>query len=317
MKQNNYLTLLEKQEIIRLFTIEKLNPTAIGRIVGRGNWTISQFLKRNGYKTPNSSKSHRTYKINEDFFDVIDTEEKAYVLGFLYADGCNYEPKNTILINLKYTDKEILEKISSLLYVEYKELKYKIPKNTGHNTQPQYMFSICSQKMSKRLAEIGCTNNKSLTLEFPTEVPDYLVNHFIRGYVDGDGWIGEKSLGVASTHMFLIKIQEILENILSVKSCIRISKPNSTNQITSMLECSGALKVDKVYDWLYEEATIYLQRKYNTYIERKARRSIPKPIKLCKIINCGRKSRARDYCRSHYYKNCLKDKKLKNGLHEE
>ena len=51
-------------------------------------------------------------KINKNFFNKIDTEEKAYFLGFLYADGYNNTDRNSVALSLKEDDKEILEKYS-------------------------------------------------------------------------------------------------------------------------------------------------------------------------------------------------------------
>ena len=72
-------------------------------------------LKRNGYEAKSASELKRKYPIQEDFFDVIDTEEKAYVLGLLYADGYNNTDRNSVSLSLKESDKEILEKVTSLI----------------------------------------------------------------------------------------------------------------------------------------------------------------------------------------------------------
>ena len=68
-------------------------------------------MRRNGYKAKSQSELQRKYNIDETFFDVIDTEEKAYFLGLLYADGCNATNRNAVILSLKEDDKEILEKI--------------------------------------------------------------------------------------------------------------------------------------------------------------------------------------------------------------
>ena len=64
---------------------------------------------------------HRKHKINDDFFEKIDTEEKAYTFGFLCADGCNYKSKYCSFIkfvNLR-TEKDILEKINTAISSNY------------------------------------------------------------------------------------------------------------------------------------------------------------------------------------------------------
>ena len=133
----------------------------------------------------------REYQINEDFFDNIDTEENAYILGFFYADGTNCE-LNDSLIGISFTqleqDVDILEKIKSAMDADYNFYKCIQPTND----KVKYKFSINSQKLSKRLSELGAPPRKSLILKFPNKdifKSEDLIRHFIRGYFDGDGCI--------------------------------------------------------------------------------------------------------------------------------
>ena len=113
-----------------------------------------------------------------NIFETIDTEEKAYWLGFLYADG--YISKyNQIEVSLSPEDKEHL-------------IKLKLFVNTNTNIiedEHRCRLLFCSKEMVADLAKLGCVNNKSLILTFPTEeqVPNTFLRHFLRGYVDGDG----------------------------------------------------------------------------------------------------------------------------------
>jgi len=55
------------------------------------------------------SQAQRKYSLNENYFDEIDTSNKAYILGFLYADGYNNRINNTVVLSLFKQDREILE----------------------------------------------------------------------------------------------------------------------------------------------------------------------------------------------------------------
>ena len=77
---------------------------------------ILRYLEKNGVERRNGEESHRTYEINKDLFDIIDTQEKAYLLGFIYADGCNSSDGRCIKIEVATPDRDILEKISKLIW---------------------------------------------------------------------------------------------------------------------------------------------------------------------------------------------------------
>lgn len=56
------------------------------------------------------NKGRRKYSLNEEYFDVIDNQNKAYYLGLLYADGCNNVQRYAIHLDLQIDDREIIEK---------------------------------------------------------------------------------------------------------------------------------------------------------------------------------------------------------------
>lgn len=131
------------------------------------------------------------YEVDDDFFKVIDTEEKAYILGFFFADGTTME-FNGKLIGVSFTqleqDVDILEKIKSAM--KSSNVFYKETQKTNEKTK--YKLSIRSKQLAKRVRELGAGPKKSLTLKFPDEnifKSKDLIRHFIRGYFDGDGCI--------------------------------------------------------------------------------------------------------------------------------
>jgi len=150
---------------------------------------------------------------NDDYFEKIDSEDKAYFLGLLYADGNVYLKRNRVQITLQNEDKYILELFA-------KKINY-----TGKFYQDRGRYSkmiICSKKMVQDLINLGCVPNKSLILQFPNnqQVPKHLLRHFIRGYFDGDGCatIGQVkenyrkfiTCSFTSTKMFIEKLNELL-----------------------------------------------------------------------------------------------------------
>ena len=230
--------------------------------------SISNILRKQGIKTRIGKKITYT-DINNIFFKIINNEENAYFLGFLYADGCVQIKNNaySVSLKLKSNDQIIIEKFrdimspSSPIKISYGKYSY---------------FRINQKEICEQLISHGCIPNKSLILEFPTTVPNELIKHFLRGYSDGDGTIyknkfkNKKNINtiwkIISTNNFCQQTAKIIKEQLNVNCSLSLSSPKS-NKITTTLSVGGNLQVRKVLDWLYQDATIYLPRKYDKYQE--------------------------------------------------
>ena len=173
-------------EIIDLY-INGNSTVTIGNIYGVGHKVISRVLQNNNIERTGISR--RKYYLNEYYFDKIDTPNKAYFLGLLYADGSNFTPKQTISISLEEGDRHILELFREELNYsrELEFLDYSNKHDFGYNYKNQYRLSIFSKHMSDELDNKGVKKNKSLILEFPKFLDDNLLKFFILGYFDGDG----------------------------------------------------------------------------------------------------------------------------------
>lgn len=266
----NQLSEEDKQIIENLYKLDEHSFKSIGRLIGRDYRVIKKHLKILGYETKNQSLLQRKYKINENFFDNIDDEFKSYVLGFLYADGCNSTERNAVIINIKDTDRDILQKITDLIQpdkpIAYVDTSKQIKEESYKNSSNQYRFVIANKHISHRLVELGCGKAKTHNLTFPTEaqVPKHLQRHFIRGYFDGDGSISgdkQKQISITGNEGILKDIQEILVNELSF-SKTKFDKRWKTadNDITSLRYC-GKNQCIKFRDWIYKDANIFLDRK--------------------------------------------------------
>lgn len=206
----------------------------------------------------------RKYNFNENYFDVIDCQEKAYWLGFFAADGYNHLSKNCIEFRLHKQDKEILEKFKSCINATN-------PINLYKNTYCSLL--LYSEHLCKKLAEYGLGQAKTYTLQLPKLNGEYM-RHFIRGYFDGDGCFSvtkrtdrtENSL----TYQFNITgmeeplkiIQEYLVSNIDIKNN-GLKRRKSTIAVT--IHYSGRIVCSKILNFLYKNATIYLQRKYDKY----------------------------------------------------
>lgn len=158
----------------------------IAKVFNCATATINTRLKKLGVKMK-SNKEYRTkYSFDHNFFETIDTEEKAYWLGFMYADGNVRKHRNQSVIQIKVNDQEIIEKFIKSINGDMSVSYY-----TNQIGKTISAIHLTSDKMFDDLIKQGCIPNKSLVLTFPNkhQVPENLINHFIRGYFDGDGSI--------------------------------------------------------------------------------------------------------------------------------
>ena len=214
----------------------------------------------------------KCWNLDTTVFDNIDSEEKAYWLGFIYADGyIGSSPINpnskkvsyNFEVGLQASDVEHLKKLKNFL------------KFTGNIqlTDTVCRLRITNKHLWESLNKLGCTPRKSLTLQFPDESifkesSRYskldLIRHFIRGYWDGDGCLTFKrptypSISVISTENFINSIQ----NYIRISG--NIYNNSEENTITKKLMYNGE-KAFKVTDYLYSNCNIYLNRKYDRYL---------------------------------------------------
>lgn len=169
-------------------------------------------------------KQKEKYPRNSRYFQTIDTPEKAYWLGFLYADGCvtDHGSVHRVRINLAEHDYEHLVKFKTAIEAFNTPIKQTIKKVDEKEYRGCYI-SFSDKEMVSDLINKGCFPKKSLTLKFPSEeqVPHNLIYHFIRGYSDGDGTItysyphGKEFLphfcwGILGTENFLTGVKNIL-----------------------------------------------------------------------------------------------------------
>lgn len=120
----------------------------------------------------------------DSFFDSW-TEDMAYILGYFAADGSMYRNKNSSYYIAFYSiDEVLIDLVKRILEVTNKIEIYQPKKG---NCKLSYTLQINSKQAYAQLMNLGFTPNKSLTLKFPSTLPNLFLNHFLRGYFDGDG----------------------------------------------------------------------------------------------------------------------------------
>ena len=195
--------------------------------------------------------------LDVNYFEYIDTEVKAYYLGFLYADGCIYDDAKTsrLVFQLKSEDGYILERLKA---------EVNAPRSISTDSRDgSLVLCISSNDFTSHLKKWGMVPHKCNRLSIPN-LPMDLMPHFIRGYFDGDGCITTKDLErkrktivICGKYEFLMTLTEYLTNVVGLTH-----KTSTFEGGTYTLRWAAKSDLSLWYDYLYSNANIYLSRKY-------------------------------------------------------
>lgn len=242
--------LKDKLEIVKILFESGKSCSKIAKELGYNEVSVMRLLNKHGYDT-----SDWKYSVDETFFKKIDTEEKAYVLGWMYSDG-NVRHDGKWRISIAITDEEILLKIKDII-------KYDGPlyyKSKEGNRKDQVELCVNRKRMTDDLINLGCVPAKSLILTLPTyeQIPENLFNHFIRGIFDGDGSV-YNGVTICGSYDFTHQLAKILP--CEITNIYQRYKKKDIRKSAHQLFIGRKLEITKFFNWLYKDATIYLERK--------------------------------------------------------
>lgn len=217
----------------------------------------------------NEGMTHK-YRLprNSDYFENIDSRDKAYWLGVMYSDGCVCERKNgQYSISLEMTDKEHVEKFRDALDATGHKISTMHHKNFA-NAKLSYAIHIWDQKLAKDLINLGCIPRKSFNLSSIPNIPQEFIYDFIRGFVDVDGCLCYNKSNdtyafklTGASQLFLKDIMRVLEiDKLSLNQCTETSY-----QVTSGKRNDIYRILTKLYE--YSTDSTRLNRKHQKYKE--------------------------------------------------
>lgn len=205
-------------------------------------------------------ESNLKYELNHNYFSQIDTENKAYWLGFLFADGNIDNEFNRISIELSQKDEYHLQLFKECLKAD-NPFGYRV--RNGHS---MVSFRFSSKQIKEDLLKLGLKK-----IDIFKKIPQNLLNHFIRGLIDGDGWIRFRlaSNGISTDYEigFVNKDKEVVEKIWSIFVNISGSNSQRIRYYKGGYDfcIGGRQQVGKIGEWLYHNSTIYLLRKKNCF----------------------------------------------------
>lgn len=244
----------------------------IANILGINKVTISSFLRTNGVKlNPDKGNVH--------YFDIINSYAKAYIVGFIAADGALVKTKTTttLTITLKYEDKAVLEFIKSEIGNEHKLQEIVRPSSFDSSKNIHHIrYTISDRHITQALNKLGITSNKSLSMgNIIKNIPYEYRDAFIIGYFDGDGSVtirdGEypNDRGIlCKDYSLYIQIRGTKDLLLGICNHLKIDTTH-IHQNDSIPHLSFASKKDTYrFFQCYSNLPFYYERKHDKFLQR-------------------------------------------------
>lgn len=264
---------LNFEELAFEFQTTGISLTKMAKREGTTRQTLAKYFKELGVEVINKQNKLR---FNEHIFDSIDTEEKAYWLGFIYADGCidsspldeTKKSRYYFELSLKGDDSPHLDKFNKFMEYEGNNVKISNTKCEG-KTFKRCRWMVANKHLWNTLNNLGCTPQKSLSLKFPDKTvfkSKDLIRHFIRGYFDGDGCftrmihktIVSPDVSILGTPEFI----GVLKDIISMDTQIRHDKRHTEHTVILKFHKEAGIQF---INYIYNNANIYLDRKFKLY----------------------------------------------------
>lgn len=240
------------------------SSTSIARFYNKTPASILWGLRQAG--VPTRQGGHRVYAVDHDFFSRIDTEAKAYALGFISADGHLDVKSRTLIIALQQRDEEHLLTLRGLMGSTAKIFHRDCGASHTTKTYPQAIMSITSGPMAQNLIRWGITQQKTQELTWPTDLPSHLMRHYLRGFIDGDGSLirfrdGRLAFSVSGVVPVISGIQSFLMDACGLRMTTLSNRPMKNGLDFVTLSYAGRHQVTQIFHVLYDDATLWLPRK--------------------------------------------------------
>lgn len=259
-----YLEMFNPELAIELMRMGK-NQEEIGIVMGGiPKQRVSELFKKFGIKF-----ERRTVPINDTYFDEIDSEDKAYLLGFLIADGCIREEKRSngnisyrICFSNSIEDKEAMELLhSKICPLSKMSIDNQSTKTTKR--KDRYILQWTSLHMTETLInkyKIIPHKTKDTTFKLPSEtIPENMWRHVIRGFFDGDGHCGKYEISFIFTSIPFMN--QILSHFKDFN--IKVYKVSGKTVDYYKAVIHGGKKIlSFTKEYFYTNSKYFLRRKY-------------------------------------------------------
>lgn len=234
-------------------------PTLVSEKTGYPRTCITRYAIKYNIYNAKYTRDKSNY-VDEEYFYNIDSSSKAYFLGFIMADGNIYKRKNgkyQFSIKIKQSDKDILLKFAQ----EIKFNKDKIIERTETRNKTKTHcaeIKIYNQTFCQHLINHGVIPRKTGKETMP-QMKEEFKKDFVRGYIDGDGWIGKNraQIGFCSSSLSIMEsITAYIESAIKIK--MNISQQDKGLYVSKIYARKSVYQILK---HLYYDGCVSLNRK--------------------------------------------------------
>ena len=228
--------------------------------------TLRNLINELGLQKKTNNRINK--RIKRDYFSIIDSPNKAYILGLLFTDGCvdkKSKGQGRIRLQLQAQDKDILNKIKDELQIDTELI-------LDPRGKQCYSLEFVDNQIFEDLSKYNIIPNKTYDVShLPSNIPQQFLKDYIRGLIDGDGCITtSQDLSTDVSLHFTTYHKTIAEDFQKLID-INILHKEKSNQpfYTSAwhVQWRGYKQVLTILNYIYQKADLYIERKYNKYIQ--------------------------------------------------
>jgi hypothetical protein len=241
----------DRDTIVRLSA--EMSDAQMAKHLGCSAPTIRYWRDRHGLPRSQARGSNIKYATDRGYFDRIDTPEKAYILGFIIADGSIHKNGKSIAIALKESDSALLLEIGRHLSCD---APLATKTSTGFTRSQTACLTLSGRHLVSSLAMLGVHHGKSRTATYPAIAPE-LERHLVRGLWDGDGWIGKRQFSLIGTRAVIAGVADAVERHTGCRLAHSLSNGHPRIQ--------GSRRDRAAAQWMYADAPISLERKAEAF----------------------------------------------------
>lgn len=279
-RQQGVAVVMTEEWLHEHLVVQGMTLQEMGDLLGVSRERIRQILSKRGINVSDHANKESRYwrknnvektKLNKHYFDVIDTEEKAYWLGYLTARGrvsdVNEWGRKELFLSIAPKNLEHFERFKETIEADVEILtqrNYRVDKD-------YYKMRISSHYLASKLEEYHIETPKHDLTRVPEVVPEELVRHYFRGHYDGKGFLhvrpdGEHSMlfMYGSDPMLYDWCKYLVEEVGVELSPGAVSNPSDTH-LNHKFTLHAHDKIKKILDHLYADATIYQNRNWSKY----------------------------------------------------
>ncbi len=257
---------MDTQRIVKEFK-EGKSLRSLEKETGVNRKKLAQIVKDAGVAVKPAVVSAKKEAPTIEVFSNLQNEVDAYWFGFMSADASMTTGSRWVLEILQSEkDRKHVEKLRDYIAPD-KEVKQKIVKLNGKEYK-NARFTVHSKELCQHLLEKGFREKKRDGVIIPKEIIyGGTLNHFLRGYFDGDGSIASNFEGSKYAYIEFFGDEKLIDHIQEILAVVVGTSvlPKTVHGKARGARYGGWHNVNNICEYLYRNATIYLPRKYEEY----------------------------------------------------